>query len=338
MTQVATAALQAIGLADAYPPNLHYPVYTCLRTSQLDNGCGHSGAFVWWVRCFLDRQSIAGNHTITPEFFRANLDLAPKRVRMFRQYMAIDPSTLACIPYIQRRLSVDIDTLISALKLNDEHTSIYTLNTFITNPLIAALVKHTLTMYATVQVAYGLSMLDIMNCIGFDKGYKLRIIGFRASQLRWSSKQCRNAAIKCVKACLSDGTDIKTKGNIISENGRNLWSHMSYHSSLGEKEVRSFMRAVIIKHKLLFDYLTHSTHINLESLCVLYPDIALILCGCNGKPARTLSRKLTIASTWTGLLLLDLLQIDSNTIIDPTPIDLVVSDPQFDTQSVCIEI
>ena len=279
-----------------------------------------------------------GIRTITLEFFGSNLKLAPRRIRMFRQYMAMDPSTMACIPYIQRRLGVSVDLLLSALGLNDEPAGLYTTPMLVASPLLITLIKHTLTMYATVQVAYGLSILNIMSCIDFTQGSKLWIIGLLTSQLLWDGKLCRNSAIGCVRDCLQDETDIKTKGDALNSHGHSLWKRMSHYSSSDELSIRDFMGAVFPKHKLLFDYLTHSTQAELERVCSLHPDVALILCGPNAKPARTVKQKLAIASTWTGLLLLDLLQIDAYTVLDSTPIDLVVQDSQFSNQSVCIEI
>ena len=369
----ATEVLQSIGLANTYPESQHGSVYLCLSLCQL-SGCYHTN-LLSWTRAYL-----MSNSTVTIESFQAYIRGANKFVKTFSSYMFAAPEYLASSSYIERRLGMSVSAVLDAMECTKKIDMGFRSYDLIPDTPITTFIKDTLIAFDTVQLAHSLCVLDLISS-NLLVGNKYKFMGVPCSRMQYSGRREQRAITMYIRACLDRGTDLVVSKEVLTKDRLCVWPGMSDAGPLETEQTRAFMLGIFAKHKLLFNYLSHTSYADLESLCNRHPDVALIMCGRTGElpssdvrlteslwssvkrtgelsssdvrlaedqrdsarrtdlPPRTRSQKLNIACTWSGLLLLDLLQVDASTVpdVDTLP-NLVVKNQPICVQSVCIEI
>lgn len=178
-------------------------------------------------------------------------------------------------------------------------------------------------------------MLDILTTVDLDVSMRYQFMGAPdASWLLGWERRFYRAAIGLAKYCLQHNTSIESTWDSWQSNKKTIWDRC--RSEDDRPHVETLLLTVFARQRLLFSYLLQCTPTDLEAI-YQYPDIARMLLVSDSKLATSYVQFLGIASKWFSPLLLDLLEVDTDTI-DANCANMLTIPKPVSNQPLCIEI
>ncbi|CAH6421536.1 Hypothetical protein MVR_LOCUS268 [uncultured virus] len=324
--------LERLGLADKYSPQYHPIVQEILLRPTDDVFMGNT--LLCKIRSIIRKQ--AGGSML--EFDVAALHQAILRLKKiplsYRLLASVNAETMASMSYVKRYIGDKVEILLGELSQSISQPIVSNLTW--TMPHRAAILAFVTNIRRAVMIqilATRIHTLTLITAVDVDVGIKYQFMHMAYDSLcRDGYKDRYDAITSLTKHCLQNDVGIDTVWDI---EGGLFWNILG-HADRGS--VSLLLLDVFAKQRLLFNYLLCSNKASLQTVCDSNPDVGAILMSA-GRLPMTLDQKLTIASSWPSLLLLDLLGIDEDTISEMMPAcELIVPQEQTSNQALTIEI